>query len=93
MSTPPPLRLTGDDDTDEGLALLRSTQQQLDEALRTVEAASRERQRLVLDLRDRRVPFRQIAEAAQITEQTAFKVHRDGRARVAAEQGQQEATA
>jgi hypothetical protein len=91
MSSPPPLRLTGDDDTDEALALLRATQQTMDEALRTVEASSRQRQRLVLDLRARRVPFKQIAEAAGIAEQTVFKVHRDARERQAEQAVEQEA--
>jgi hypothetical protein len=47
----PPLALTGDDETDETLALLRLTTQQIHEAQDRVAELSDERKRLVLALR------------------------------------------
>jgi hypothetical protein len=78
----PPLVLTGDDETDEDLALLRTTTQQIHEAQDRVAELSDERRRLVLRLRrstDRRPPvlFRLIAEAAGSTDQTIYKIHRE----------------
>jgi hypothetical protein len=90
VSTPdelPPITLTGDDETDEALALLRSTTQAIYDAQDRVAELSDERKRLVLDLRRRRVLFRQIAAAAGSTDQTIYKIHReavlDERARAA----------
>ena len=40
---------------------------------------SAERKRIVLQLRRRRVKFRQIADAAGSTEQTILKIHREAR--------------
>jgi hypothetical protein len=82
VSTPgelPPLILTGDDATDEALALLRSTTQAIHAAQDRVAELSDERKRLVLDLR-RRIPpvlFRTIADAAGSTDQTIYKIHRE----------------
>ena len=92
-SGPPPLTLTGDDATDEALAELRSTTAGLHEASEQVVGLSARRRQLVLTLRARGVPFRQIAAAAASTEQTIFKVHREARAEQAAAQAaeQQEA--
>jgi hypothetical protein len=75
----PPLALTGDEETDEQLALMRSTTGAIHEAQDRVAELSQERKRLVLDLRRRRVLFRQIAEAAGSTEQTILKIHREAR--------------
>jgi hypothetical protein len=75
----PPLTLTGDDATDEALALLRSMTQALHAAQDRVSELSDERKRLVLDLR-RRIPpvlFRTIADAAGSTDQTIYKLHRE----------------
>jgi hypothetical protein len=76
---PPPLPLTGDDETDEQLALMRSTTGAIHEAQDRVAELSTERKRLVLDLRRRRVLFRQIAQAANSTEQTILKIHREAK--------------
>jgi hypothetical protein len=82
VSTPdelPPLILTGDDETDEALALLRTTTQAIHAAQDRVAELSDERKRLVLDLR-RRIPpvlFRTIANAAGSTDQTIYKIHRE----------------
>jgi hypothetical protein len=82
VSTPdelPPLTLTGDDETDEALALLRTTTQAIHEAQDRVAELSDERKRLVLTLR-RRIPpvlFRTIATAAGSTDQTIYKIHRE----------------
>lgn len=75
----PPLPLTGDEETDEALALMRSTTGAIHEAQDRVAELSTERKRLVLDLRRRRVLFRQIAEAAGSTEQTVLKIHREAK--------------
>jgi hypothetical protein len=75
----PPLTLTGDDATDEALALLRATTQAIHDAQDRVAELSDERKRLVLDLR-RRIPpvlFRTIADAAGSTDQTIYKIHRE----------------
>lgn len=75
----PPLTLTGDDETDEALALLRSTTQAIHGAQDRVAELSDERKRLVLELR-RRIPpvlFRTIANAAGSTDQTIYKIHRE----------------
>jgi hypothetical protein len=76
---PPPLVLTGDDETDEELALLRTTTESIHEAQDRVAALSSERKRLVLSLRRRGVKFRQIAQAADSTDQTIFKIHREAK--------------
>lgn len=75
----PPLQLTGDDETDEALALMRSTTEAIHDAQDRVAELSSERKRLVLDLRRRRVKFRQIADAAGSTEQTILKIHREAK--------------
>jgi hypothetical protein len=75
----PPLPLTGDDETDEALALMRSTTGAIHDAQDRVAALSTERKRLVLDLRRRRVLFRHIADAAGSTEQTILKIHREAK--------------
>jgi hypothetical protein len=75
----PPLALTGDDETDEALALLRSTTRAIHGAQDRVAELSDERKRLVLELR-RRIPpvlFRTIADAAGSTDQTIYKIHRE----------------
>lgn len=79
-SAPPPLPITGDDETDEALALLRSTTGAIHDAQDRVAELSAERKRVVLDLRRRRVLFRLIAQAADSTEQTILKIHREARA-------------
>lgn len=76
---PPPLPMTGDDETDEALALLRQATGAIHEAQDRVAELSTERKRLVLDLRRRRVLFRLIAQAADSTEQTILKIHREAR--------------
>jgi hypothetical protein len=75
----PPLTLTGDDETDESLAMLRATTQQIHEAQDRVAELSEERKRLVLELRRREPPvlFRLIADAAGSTDQTIYKIHRE----------------
>jgi hypothetical protein len=75
----PPLQLTGDDETDEALALMRSTTGAIHDAQDKVVELSSERKRLVLVLRRRHPPvkFRQIAAAAGSTEQTILKIHRE----------------
>jgi hypothetical protein len=73
----PPITLTGDDETDEALAMLRSTTQAIHDAQDRVAELSDERKRLVLTLRRRRVLFRQIANAAGSTDQTIYKIHRE----------------
>jgi hypothetical protein len=75
----PPLTLTGDDETDEALALLRSTTQAIHAAQDRVAELSDERTRLVLALRRRLPPvlFRTIADAAGSTDQTIYKIHRE----------------
>ncbi len=76
----PPLVLTGDDATDEALAMLRATTEGIHEAQEQATALSAERRRLVLDLREqRRVKFADIAAAANSTEQTIYKVHREAK--------------
>jgi hypothetical protein len=75
----PPLPLTGDEETDEALALMRSTTGAIHEAQDRVAELSTERKRLVLDLRRRGVLFRLIAQAADSTEQTILKIHREAR--------------
>jgi hypothetical protein len=75
----PPLALTGDDETDEALALIRETTGAIHDAQERVADLSRERKRLVLTLRGRGVKFGAIAAAAGSTEQTIFKIHREGR--------------
>lgn len=81
QAAPPPIPTTGDDATDEELALLRSTTQAIHSAQRQVEDMSLERMRLVLSLRDREPPvlFRLIADAVPTTEQTIYKIHREAR--------------
>lgn len=82
MTTPasPPLVLTGDDTTDEALAMLRATTEAIHQAQEQVTSLSAERRRLVLTLREQgRVKFSQIAEAANSTEQTVYKVHREAK--------------
>lgn len=79
MTAPPPIPTTGDDEADTELALLRDASQQIAEAQTRINALSRDRQRLVLRLRDRGVLFRVIAAAIPTTEQTIFKIHRDAR--------------
>ncbi len=76
---PPPLPMTGDEETDEALALMRSTTGAIHEAQDRVAELSSERKRLVLDLRRRRVLFRHIAQAANSTEQTILKIHREAK--------------
>lgn len=78
-STLPPIEPTGDDETDEALALLRSTTTAIHDAQDRVADLSQERKRVVLDLRRRGVPFRRIADAAGSTEQTIFKIHREAK--------------
>jgi hypothetical protein len=75
----PPLVLTGDDETDEALALLRAATLGIHEAQDTVSELSEERKRLVLELRRRTPPvlFRLIADAAGSTDQTIYKIHRE----------------
>lgn len=75
----PPLTLTGDDETDEALALLRTTTGAIHEAQDRVAELSDERKRLVLSLRRRTPPvlFRTIADAAGSTDQTIYKIHRE----------------
>jgi hypothetical protein len=80
----PPLPLTGDDETDEALALMRSTTTAIHEAQDLVAELSQERKRLTLDLRARGVRFRIIATAAGSTEQTILKIHREARQDAAA---------
>lgn len=77
----PPLQLTGDDETDEALALMRATTEEIHAAQEKVVDLSAERKRLVLTLRRCRPPvkFRQIADAAGSTEQTILKIHREAR--------------
>lgn len=80
MTSPPPLALTGDEPVDDALALLRATTQGIHEAQDTITALSAERRQLVLDLRERHgVLFSRIAEAADSTEATIYKVHREAR--------------
>lgn len=74
-----PLPLTGDAETDEALALMRSTTGAIHAAQDQVAALSSERKRVVLDLRARGVLFRQIAVAAGSTEQTILKIHREAK--------------
>jgi hypothetical protein len=76
-----PLQLTGDDETDEALALMRATTEEIHAAQEKVVELSGERKRLVLALRRCRPPvkFRQIADAAGSTEQTILKIHREAR--------------
>ncbi len=76
---PRPLPLTGDDETDEVLALMRHTTGAIHEAQDRVAELSDERKRLVLDLRRRGVIFRHIAQAANSTEQTILKIHREAK--------------
>jgi hypothetical protein len=76
---PPPLPLTGDEETDDALALMRSTTGAIHAAQDRVADLSQERKRLVLDLRRRGVLFRLIAQAADSTEQTILKIHREAR--------------
>jgi hypothetical protein len=85
----PPLQLTGDEETDEALALMRATTEAIHEAQEKVVELSAERKRLVLTLRRCRPPvkFRQIADAAGSTEQTILKIHREARRDEAHEQG------
>lgn len=77
----PPLQLTGDEETDEALALMRATTGRIHDAQDLVAELSQERKRLVLTLRRCRPPvkFRQIAAAAGSTEQTILKIHREAR--------------
>lgn len=75
----PPLQLTGDEETDELLALARATTGEIHSAQEKVAELSQERKRIVLALRRRRVKFRQIADAAGSTEQTILKIHREAR--------------
>jgi hypothetical protein len=77
----PPLALTGDEETDEALALMRATTGAIHAAQDTVAELSAERKRLVLTLRRCRPPvkFRAIADAAGSTEQTILKIHREAR--------------
>lgn len=83
----PPLPLTGDDETDEALALMRSTTGAIHDAQDRVAELSSERKRLVLHLRRRRVLFRHIAQAANSTEQTILKIHREAKRDEAHEAG------
>lgn len=77
---PPPLVLTGDDATDEELAMLRATTEGIHAAQEQAIELSAERRRLVLSLREqRRVKFSDIAAAAASTEQTVYKVHREAK--------------
>jgi hypothetical protein len=77
----PPLQLTGDAETDEALALMRATTEEIHSAQEKVVELSAERKRLVLTLRRCRPPvkFRAIADAAGSTEQTILKIHREAR--------------
>lgn len=76
----PPLALVGNEPVDEALALLRAATEGIHEAQDTITALSAERRRLVLDLRERHgVLFSKIAEAADSTEATIYKVHREAR--------------
>ena len=77
----PPLALTGDEETDEALALMRATTGEIHAAQDKVAELSAERKRLVLTLRRCRPPvkFRAIADAAGSTEQTILKIHREAR--------------
>jgi hypothetical protein len=77
---PPPLVLTGDELTDEALAMLRATTEGIHKAQEQAIELSAERRRIVLDLREQRgVKFSKIAEAAGSTEQTIYKVHREAK--------------
>jgi len=75
----PPIAPTGDQQADDELQLLRSSTQSIHEAQDRVAELSAERQRLVLALRRRAVPFRVIAEAVPTTEQTVYKIHREAK--------------
>lgn len=75
---PPPIAPTGDEAADDELLLLRSTTQAIHAAQEEVNALSVERQRLVLSLRGRGIKFGTIADAVPTTQQTIFKIHREG---------------
>lgn len=77
--TEAPLPMTGDRDTDDELVLLRKATEAIHEAMDEIAAQSVERHRLVLSLRRRKVKFSVIADAAQSTEQTIYKVHREAK--------------
>lgn len=79
MTEQPPIPTTGDEAADAELSLLRDASLQIAEAQARINGWSRDRQRLVLRLRDRGVLFRVIAAAIPTTEQTIFKIHRDAR--------------
>lgn len=76
---PPPIPTTGDPDADDELVLLRSCTAAIHEAQERIAGLSAERQRLVLSLRRRGILFSVIAAAVPTTEQTIYKIHRDGR--------------
>ena len=76
---PPPITPTGDSDADDELRLLRATTASIHEAFDRIAGLSAERQRLVLSLRRRGILFSTIAEAVPTTEQTIYKIHRDGK--------------
>lgn len=80
VTAPPPLPTTGDAAADEELLALREASQEIAEAQARVIVRSRDRQRLVLSLRERNVLFRVIADAVPTTEQTIYKIHRDAQA-------------
>lgn len=87
MTAPPPPPTTGDAATDEELALLRAASQQIAYHQAQVALLSRQRQTLVVRLRDRGLLFRVIAAAVPTTEQTIYKIHRDARRIEAHERG------
>lgn len=76
---PPPIPTTGDPDADDELALLRATTVSIHEHQDLIAGLSAERQRLVLSLRQRGILFGSIAAAVPTTEQTIYKIHRDGK--------------
>jgi hypothetical protein len=78
---PPPIAPTGDEEADAELALLRAVTRSMHEHLDHVAALSAERQRIVMSLRGRDIKYGTIAAAVPTTEQTIFKVRREGQAR------------
>jgi hypothetical protein len=76
--TAPPPEAT---DADEELMQLREATAAIHDHQDQVEGLSKQRMRLVLALRRRQPPvlFSAIAEAADTTEQTIYKIHREAR--------------
>lgn len=79
MTAPPPIPATGDPAADAELAEFREASQEIADAQQRVITRSRDRQRLILSLRERGILFRVIADAVPTTEQTVYKIHRDAR--------------